>query len=72
MTGRTSSIQSDTPSSDKEVIALLEAESEVYRETVQVALQKLTDIERRLENALKANREYRPGSRGRRNTSSLV
>ena len=72
MTGRTSSIQSDTPSSDKEVIALLEAESEVYRETVQVALQKLTDIERRLENALKANREYRPVSRGRRNTSSLV
>ena len=64
MTGR--SITPSTPSnvdasdqSDKEVIALLQAESEAYRATVQVALQKLAETEQRLENAQKLNQEYR-------------
>lgn len=45
--------------SDKEVIAILQAESEVYRTTVQVALELLVDAEKRFKNAQKLNQEYR-------------
>ena len=51
--------------SDKEVIALLQAESEAYRATVQVALQKLAETEKALGNALKANRAYREREGGK-------
>ena len=65
MTGRSMYVPSnvDASDSDKEVIALLQAESEAYRATVQVALQKLAETEKRLENALKANRAYRERER---------
>ena len=56
-------MRTHTPSSDKEVIELLQAESEVYRAAVQVALELLADAQKRLENALKANREYRERER---------
>ena len=62
MTGR-SIAPSNVDASDKEVIELLQAESEAYRATVQVALQKLAETEKALENALKANREYRERER---------
>ena len=56
-------MRTHTPSSDKEVIELLQAESEVYRAAVQVALELLADAQKRLENALRANREYRERER---------
>ena len=56
-------MRTHTPSSDKEVIELLQAESEVYRAAVQVALELLADAQKRLKNALKANREHRERER---------
>jgi hypothetical protein len=62
MAGR-SIARSNVDASDKEVVELLQAESEAYRATVQVALQKLAETEKRLENALKANRTCRERER---------
>lgn len=68
MTGRSMYAPSNVDASDqsdKEVIALLQAESEAYRLAVQIALHKLRETEKALENALKANRAYRERESGK-------